>query len=50
MQVFINYSSGCVLNDIFLDYVVATRHNRFTGSSRAVMEVYILNRGFEGSR
>ena len=30
--------------------VVATRHNRFTGSSRAVMEVYILNRGFEGSR
>jgi len=27
-----------VLNDIFLDFVVATRHNRFTGSSMAIIE------------
>lgn len=27
-----NYSSGCGLNDIFLDFVVATRQNRFTGN------------------
>ena len=26
------HSSGCGLNDIFLDSVVATRQNRFTGN------------------
>lgn len=31
-------SSGCGLNDIFLDFVVATRHNRFTKSCYACME------------
>ena len=32
LQTFTRYSSRCVLNDIFLDYVVAARHNRFTGN------------------
>ena len=32
IQQLTKYSSGCVLNDIFLDFVVATRHNRFTGN------------------
>ena len=30
IQSLTKYSSRCVLNDIFLDFVVATRHNRFT--------------------
>ena len=32
IQTHTKYSLGCVLNDIFLDFVVATRHNRFTGN------------------
>ena len=32
-----------MLNDIFLDLVVATRRNRFTGSSMAIIGVFKID-------